>query len=492
MRAMGFRVGGMVALLGLMIPPLPAGAQEGVVPEDSRDEAIFGSGEAESDERDEAIFGDAGEATEDEEPARESSDPDGLGLPPGPTEREIGERLSEADDPLTIGGRLYLRLDWTALEEGYPETFSWRTPALVDLYLDARPNDRLRAFVKGRLSHDFTLGADETDLFGEPAAPTRVLLDQLWVKWDAGRILFITLGQQPLRWGSGRFWNPTDFLNRQFKDPLAVFDERLGLTLVKLHLPLESLGWNLYAIADLDGARTPEEVSAAFRGEALFGTTEVAVSAAIGKDEPIRLGVDITSGVGPVDLRLETALLHGIRTPTFEGEFDLATFTFPSEVDRSEDWILRLTAGAELGINLTDEDALYLGVEYFYNGLGYDDASLYPWLLAQGVYAPFYTGRHYAAFYASLPSPGRWDDLSFTLSGISNLSDRSMVARLDLSLQVVTYLRVNLYFSGHLGREGEFRFGLDLPAITGIPGLENGFRIVPPLLDVGLGLTMTL
>ncbi|MDF1561844.1 MAG: hypothetical protein P1V51_02300 [Deltaproteobacteria bacterium] len=469
--------------------------------DEARDAEIFGeaSAEAEADAeaREDEIFGDG-----DGDGAPEDAAND-LGLAPGLSDADIGVKLDEAEDPLAIGGRLYLRLDWTALEEGYPEDFSWSTPALMDLYLDARPNERLRAFVKGRLSHDFTARGDEVGLDGSPVAPTRVMLDQLWVKWDLSRTLFLTVGQQPLRWGSGRFWNPTDFLNKRFKDPLAVFDERLGLPLVKLHLPLESLGWNLYAIADFDGARIPEDVTGAFRAEALFGTTELALSAAVGKDEPLRLGADVTTGLWVLDLRLETALLHGVKTPYFEGEFDLAGGRIPTLVDRSDDWIVRVTAGAELGINLNDEDALYLGVEYFYNGMGYEGAGLYPWLLAypylqaaQGLsspalFTPFYLGRHYASFYAALPAPGRWDDVSFTLSALSNLSDRSVVARLDFSVQLVTYLRLNAYFSQHLGQEGELRFGMEVPPLP-VEGLEQGFRVVPPLLDLGVGLTLTL
>jgi len=481
--------------MGLLLPRSGAaqvepGAEfaDEVVDEDSAESA-----------REEALFGAASPDPQDEE-AADVSDPDAstpsatesLGLSEGPSALEISDRLAEADNSLAIGGMLYQRLDWTARSEGYPETFPWSTPALVDLYLDARPNDRLRAFVKGRLSHNFTARGDETDFNGDPVAPTRVFLDQLWLKWDLLRTVFVTVGQQPLRWGSGRFWNPTDFLNRSFKDPLAVFDERLGVTLLKFHLPLEALGWNLYAIADLGGARTPEDVSAAFRGEFLFQTTELALSAAVGKDEPLRLGADLTTGLGPVDLHLESALLHGVRAPVYEGDLDLASAVFPTEVDMSDAWVFRLSAGAELGINISDEDALYLGVEYFYNGLGYGDAALYPWLIAQGAFTPFYLGRHYLAGYAMLPAPGRWDDLSVTLSALSNLSDRSVVTRLDFSLQVVTSLRFNVYVSGHFGEEGEFRFGLDLPPLPMVPGLEDGLRVAPPLLDLGMGLTVAI
>ena len=35
----------------------------------------------------------------------------------------------------------------------------------------------------------------------------------------------------------------------------------------------------------------------------------------------------------------------------------------------------------------TDEDVIRVGAEYFYNGLGYDDAHVYPWLMVDASWA---------------------------------------------------------------------------------------------------------
>ena len=64
------------------------------------------------------------------------------------------------------------------------------------------------------------------------------------------------MGLQRIKWGSGRFWNPTDFLNQQRKDPLDFFDKRLGVAMLKLHLPLEAQGWNIYGIVDFEDVST--------------------------------------------------------------------------------------------------------------------------------------------------------------------------------------------------------------------------------------------
>ena len=439
---------------------------------EAREAELFGDPETDEPDPEAAIFGD--------EPGLLQ---DGL---------DMITRLDEKNDLLQIGGLLYLRLDWTINERGGAETFPLSSPNLLDLYLDARPSDQLRAYVRGRLSHDFTAGETSTNPFGEPRDPTRVTLDQLWLKFDIDRHVFFTVGQQPIRWGHGRFWNPTDFLNRSFKDPLAVFDERRGVALVKVHVPIESLGWNFYAIADLDQADTADKIGVALRGEFLVGTTEIATSFAARRDTPYRLGLSVSSGFWLIDAWAEVALLYDVRTPRWEGSFDLETFTVPTARDVSDTWWPRASFGFEIGIPVMDEDVIYLGVEYAYNALGYDDATLYPWLASEGALVPFYTGKHYAALYAMLPSPGRWDDVTFILNHLANLSDNSYILRFDTRMRVMTYLDLNFYVAAHYGDLGEFHYGIRVPPTPGIEGLEQGIDVAPPLLDIGVGLRLRL
>ncbi len=80
------------------------------------------------------------------------------------------------------------------------------------------------------------------------------MLDQLWVNFDVDHRAFVTVGRQHVKWGVGKFWNPTDYLHPVKRDPLATFDTRTGTTLVKLHVPWEKRGWNLYAVGLLEDA----------------------------------------------------------------------------------------------------------------------------------------------------------------------------------------------------------------------------------------------
>ncbi len=424
---------------------------------------------------------------------------------------DIASRLGLADERLTIGGKLYLRANAAFTEGTDLEDTPYTSPNLLDLYTDVRPSDRVRGFAQARLRYDFSLTEGDTDLYGTAVEPGSVTLDQLWLKFDLAHRVYLTVGRQRIKWGSGRFWNPTDFMNQQTLDALnaSVFDERTGVTLLKVHVPIESIGANVYGVANFDGADTVEQIGGALRTEWVLGPSEVALSAAARKGDPLRLGADVSAGVGPFDIRLEAAVKHGDNSAYYEGEFDLDALyhfdsiddlddlKFPTEVDRSDEWIPQVTAGAELGVKVNDEDTVYLGAEYFYNGGGYDDSTLYPALLLSGAFNPFYLGRHYAAAYVAVPGPGNWDDTSFTASTLANLSDRSYASRLDVSTRLNTFLSVNAYGQVSYGGNGEFHYAWELkplavpdgvgldPALEAL--LESGVEIPAPIASFGVG-----
>jgi hypothetical protein len=437
------------------------------------------------------------------------------------SDADILSRLGLADERITIGGKLYLRGAVTVNEDTSFAKTAYSSPNLLDLFADVRPNDRVRGFASARLKYDFTVADGDTDAYGNARSAGGVTLDQLWLKFDVAHRVYVTAGRQRIKWGSGRFWNPTDFMNQQTLDALnaTVFDERTGVTLLKVHVPIEAIGANLYGVANFDGASTFGKVGGALRTEWVLGPSEVALTAAARNGDPLRLGADVSAGLGPLDVHVEGAVKHGDKSTYYKGRFDIdalpdltvADFisgaaedqlVFPTEVDRSDDWIPQVVAGAELGIKVNDDDTVYVGAEYFYNGGGYtDDARLLPWLLLSGAYQPFYTGQQYAGVYVAIPSPGRWDDASFTVSTLGNLSDRTFVSRLDASTKVNTFLSVNAYGSLAYGENGEFHFGYHLDPNENIdptmlagtdfesfgPILADGLDIPAPIATFGVG-----
>jgi hypothetical protein len=427
-----------------------------------------------------------------------SRDADILGRPlqNAPPAAQAEAAFPEAkENPLAIGGLLYLRAVSQWSEDVPPSSWPLSSPNLLDVFLDARPNDRVRGFVLGRMLYDPTYDPNAQTLqnFVAPRQPNpRALLDQLWINFDIDRTLFVTAGKQHVKWGVGHFWNPTDFLHPVKRDPLAAYDVRTGVTMVKAHLPWEARGWNFYGVGVLeDLAGKPEPVNTlgrvggGGRAELVLGTAELGLDAVVQKGNRPRFGVDLSAGIWDLDLYGEAALRTGSDVPHLR-----VVGTNPLDPTSYQAYELtgfqpQVVVGGSWSWKYSDEDTLTLGGEYFYNAPGYDDPAVYPGLVAaappgQTYFNLFYLGREYAGVYLLLPKPGRWNDTTFTLSALGNLSDRSYIVRLDHSVVLNTYLQLETYVAGHAGHEGgEFKFALR-PFVP------------PPVLDLGVALRVRL
>jgi|MDSW01.2.fsa_nt_gb hypothetical protein len=468
--------------------------------EENRDDAIFAE-----DNREDDMFGESDEPESD-------------------AESRLDEKLQEKDDRTQIGGFLYLQLNYATYEDGQPESFGLQSPGLFDLYMDSRPTDRIRAYARGRVVQQLTPGRpafenlDFSFAESETQSLTQASLDQLWLKFDIARTVYVTLGKQPIRWGSGRFWNPTDFLQAQVRDPLAVFDTRQGVSLLKMHVPFEELGWNLYGVLNMQDLAAPEDIAGAVRAEFLFDTTEVSVSAAARNRGLRQFGLDFSTAFFDLDLRGEVAVSNRVQTAFFEGELsdefidNMMSSTpdiseFPTLQGRKKDWIVQAVLGAELAIRYSDEDSIILGLEYFFNDAGYDESSIYPWLIAvaspdiqnslnsigygdgrlnefdtASSFKPLYLGRHYLAASAILMAPGSLNNSTFVLSGLCNLSDQSVIVRGDYRVRVLTQLDLGTYITVHTGKTGEFR--MDIP----VQDATENLVLSPQLIDFGASL----
>lgn len=453
----------------------------------------------------------------------------------GPAAQSAFDTGAETSDPLRIGGQFYLRAQVQTSRQQRLADSTLTVPTLVDAYLDARPSDRVRAMVVGRLTYDASLPAEASaDPAGAstgigagglalgPARPNpSVLLDQAWVRFDIARTLFVTAGRQHVKWGASRFWNPTDFLSRTRRDPLLQFDPRVGVTMVKLHVPWEQRGWNFYGIALFDNlgpAGALGDVGGAARAELVFGETEVGLGGVLQRGRRPRVGIDVSSALGPLDVYGELAIKTGTESgapllrltrvagPTAGAE------VYPVRVDGElrfyelgryvpEGLTPSVSAGATWTLPYAENDSVTVGAEYFYNSTGYGELGAsgdppafvyYPLLLQQGTFNPFYSGRHYAALYGLLIGPGDWDKTTFVFSTLGNLSDLSFVSRLDFNVRVLNHLTVEAFAALHYGRTGVFRFGLEInPADFGVIDVPP-IRIPTPLASFGLGLRVSL
>ncbi len=452
------------------------------------------------------------------------------------------------DNPLQIGGQLYLRAQSTALQGQAPPAWSLTAPSLIDAYFDARPNPRVRAFVLGRMSYNptappagttggslgmggsqgaFTGGsATGFTTFSAARGPTSVL-DQMWIRFDVLGRVFVTAGKQHVRWGTGRFWQPTDYLHPVKRNPLDVFDARSGVTMLKLHVPWEDRAWNFYGFAVAEDPNTATDslraVSGGARAEIVVLGAELGLDVLAKRGSKSRFGIDLSMGIWDFDIYADVALRAGADFNSVEKvAVDPSLTCTPAGADpgdpsmqlpindlSSQYHVVALSGiktqavvGANYSRKYNDNDLWLIGAEYFYNQPGYSDTSLYPGLLFNDRGTPmlnfFYTGRHYAALFASLPQPFSWNKTTFTLSTVGNLADMSFVSRLDYSFTLLTHLSLEAFGGVHYGsRAGEFRLGFDIDAqrilnADGTCGTIPGVTRDPLLLDLGVALRLKI
>ncbi|HZI10908.1 MAG TPA: hypothetical protein VE153_11010 [Myxococcus sp.] len=526
----------LAAALSAALATSPALAQSEERPDE---DALFGGGEDDTPAQDtpprdapaadrpdeEAVFGGDPAQAEPEGPAARPPTPTGetgdardAEALSGPAARSAFDSEEAVDDPLKIGGQFYVRANVAGNESASFGNTGFSAPTLVDGYFDARPTDRLRGFVVGRLSYDPTLAA-QTDA-SAPSNP-RVLLDQAWLRFDIARTVFLTVGKQHVKWGTGQIWNPTDFLSPQRRNPLAFVDLRTGVSMVKVHVPWEARGWNFYGIAVVDdlgtdaGAVTdpsggPSEpggsdpvnrlsrIGGALRAEVVLGPAEIGASTVAQRGRKPRFGLDVSSGLGPFDVYAEVGLKKGTDRPLYrvpEGTTlqDIIERGIEVEAYIPSGLTPQVTGGANYTFAYGENDLAVLGVEYFYNSTGYTSSFGYPYLISQNAFQPLYNGRHYGAAYLLLDRPGSLEYTSFSLFTLSNLSDRSYISRLNMTHRALSYLTVEAYGAVHYGRKGgEFRLGFSVPDVFVNEEKIPGFSVPAPTFELGVGLRISL
>jgi hypothetical protein len=494
----------------------------------------------------------AAEPSPSSDPSLPSGDRDSAELG-GPAAQSRFDTDEDKSDALKVGGTLYLN-GYGYWQEGRAfEKGSFSAPALLDAYLDGRPTDRLRAFALGRLQYDPTrpAGSTSTDsaslsqssssssLVGltpsTPANPS-VVLDQLWLRFDIARKIYVTVGRQKVRWGTARFWYPTDFLNSQPRDVLNPFDVRLGVNMVKLHVPVESLGWNFYGYGLLDAVSvsssgiTVDQLGGAARAEFVLGPAELGLDGLWQKGRRPRYGVDLSAALGPIDFYAEVAFRDSRDFVLFDYPKDLTLDNLVSKFGDIQSYrpkngdtrfgaqVMALASGGlSWQFNYTEKNTAVLALEYFYNPAGYTDAVGYqvktfmPSL--QGVTldpiqnAPLYGGMHNVAAVLSAPSIPGADWITLNLSSIFVISDPAGLTRVDVIFRVLRSLSVQVFAAVFYGQTGgQLRFKVSSAAANDFanaaasisPALGEQIRTAlaplqyPPLVQAGLVLRLSI
>jgi len=424
------------------------------------------------------------------------------------------------DNALQIGGLLYQRFNYSVLKNSGASNDPVSMPTQFDMYLDARPNDRVRGFVDARFLYDSSrdqygntgsgTGAASAQYSSGSSAPSglstantavvnpQTVIDQAWLKFDVDRTVFVTAGKQHVKWGTSRFWNPTDVLSTQKRDPLIPYDLRLGTNMVKVALPLEGKKSGLYAITLLENttpASTAGQLGEALRAETVIANAEMGVDAVYRFNTAPVYGADISAPLGPVDVYLEGAYVASAPG----AHYDLVPNGFTSGSDLANEYTqaqnqqsaAQVSGGVNYSFGWRENRLATVGVEYFYNQLGYKDARSYPVLIFLNQYQPFYTGREYAAFYLTAEGPDSEKHTSYTFSTLANLSDSSYISRVDFSWRFLTYLTFDAFVDDHYGRPGgEFNFALNTPAMTYHGSNIPATSVPATVVDLGVALRL--
>ena len=243
--------------------------------------------------------------------------------------------------------------------------------------------------------------ASLSSLFQQQTRDPKVYLDQLWLRFDIAHRLFVTAGKQHVRWGTARFWAPTDYLHLRPRNPLDVFDARTGTTMIKLHLPIESKGWNFYAYGLTEGpdaTSTLGRLGGAARAEFVIDTTEVGLGAMAQKGRKPKYAVDLSTGISDFDFYGEMALryqddIDRVRydanaispAPPADPPTNLIPYIDTNQARtayyaqvadayyptyRRQGIRPQAVGGVNYSRKYNDNDTFTLGAEYFYNPLG--------------------------------------------------------------------------------------------------------------------------
>lgn len=306
-------------------------------------------------------------------------------------------------DRLKIGGSL--RLEWwqMTLERAAQSDFTMN-PMTLEIYLESQLKDDARVFASGRLIHDGSVNeAVASPITTRIEKQTTGQLDEMKLQVNSYRKVFWTLGKQKIKWGAGKFWNPTDFLNLQRRDFLRQEDLRSGVTMAKAHVPLNDS--NLYLIGVNESATEAAQTGFASRFEIPWSFGEWTASMYSRKDAGTRLGTDVSVAVGAIDVFAEYA-----------------------QTDRSAE--RAASAGASYEFKYSDDDMATLALEGFWQEIGAERTSQYAALVASGRWVPFHVAKSYLSLMFMLPKPGSWNESTFIAYAMQNLVDSSQYYRL--------------------------------------------------------------
>ncbi len=357
------------------------------------------------------------------------------------------EKSALDEDKMTMGGSLKNEINYFKFKDQATEDF-YQNPSTLTLFIDAKVSEGVRGFFKGYFSYDGTVDTanpSSSPVTGETISPTYSQLEELKLQFPVENWVFFTFGIQKIKWGSGKFWNPTDFLNNQTKSLVEKEDRRPGLDLIKMHIPI--MDANLYAIGVLEKTNKSKDLSNAIRLEIpmslSFLSGEISLSQYNKKNNESKFGGDLSLGLGPFDFNFEYATAN---------------------VENSESSV----AGVSYDLQYSDKGLVNFTLESFWNESGAKETAEYvPFIIAK-KYVPFQLAKRYNAASIYLPTPGSLKHTDFSLTYIQNDIDKSTYTRFGYYWSGLKNLTLSLFWGGNRGsKESEMK----------LAGLESDYSM---------------
>lgn len=301
-------------------------------------------------------------------------------------------------------------------------------------------------------------------------------LRELFVQFNLASRLYFTVGKQVLAWGRCMLWNPTDLVNAEKLHFTEQIGSREGAGGLKLHIPFGTRV-NLYGFASTEGADDLTGVKGAGKIEFTAGGTEAALSA-FGRDGEYPVaGADISTRLGPIDVRGEAAYHHRDRYDRVLETAGMLT------TERDERRFVRAALNLGKSFDLLEKpDRLSVNLEGYYNGAGekhnrlkderiylfdrpvtVDDGAGNTATLAAGEYKAYLLGRElyeengysrwYAAAFITIDD-FITSDITLGVNTLCNIAQRSFASNIALDYQDITDFLAGASVTAYYGDTG--------------------------------------
>ena len=317
----------------------------------------------------------------------------------------------------------------------------------ADVYLDARPDEDFRVFLKAGLSYPFLSDDDRefSDIF---------TIKEIFSDFQIGDSVFFRAGKHTVTWGVGYFFSPADIINLEMIDPEDPEADRTGPVSLKTQVPFGSHNGYLYLL--LDEWAESSAPAIAPKLEFVIGGAEVGIGGYYHYEAPPAGMLTFSFPYRDFSFFGELMGRYGSDKTFVEESDDLLNYPLGYAPVLYEDTFFFSGTAGVIYSHMDDDNRFNftLAGQYYYNGEGYADPSVITdntdalgYLAAAGeltVNDLLYPGQHYGA--ALVSWAGMLDsDFSTSLFWMGSFSDMS--GRITASISY----RVNDYFSLSLG-----------------------------------------